>query len=339
MVNSMMEDEPEPLKVAAERFGVTYERLRRAAYDGRLSVVRKGYERMVRPSEVQRFLRDGGRRAQPATTSSASVGEGDHTAMARIIAITAPKGGVGKSTTALNLGAALTERGQRVLLVDLDPQGSLTRITGHEPEALEQTIYTAFKHFSSYYEPTDLPVLHSSVGVDVVPSNSVLTAAEDELLTAVRREAVLQQLLQPLLRSYDTILIDTAPSLGVLVQNALVAAHAVIIPLEAEYLATPSIPLILKKIQVTRRTALNERLAIAGILITMTDDRTVMSRETVAYIRHTYGEHVPVFKTTIKRLVQFPNSQAAHQSIFQYDPQGEGSRAYRALAEEVFHAV
>ncbi|MDQ3731488.1 MAG: AAA family ATPase [Pseudomonadota bacterium] len=334
-----MEDELEPLKVAAERFGVTYERLRRAAYDGRLTVARKGYERMVRPSEVRRFLHDGGRRPQPATISFAATEEGEGTKMARTICITAPKGGVGKSTTALNLGAALAECGQRVLLVDLDPQGSLTRITGHEPEALERTIYTAFKHFLGYYELTELPILRLPAGVDIVPSNSVFTAAEDELLTAVRREAVLQQLLEPYKQLYDTILIDTAPSLGVLVQNALVASQAVIIPLEAEYLATPSIPLILKKIQVTRRTGLNERLAIAGILITMTDDRNIMSRETVAYIRQTFGEHVPIFETMIKRLVQFPNSQAAHQSILQYEPQGEGSRAYRALAEEVLHAV
>jgi chromosome partitioning protein len=191
----------------------------------------------------------------------------------------------------------------------------------------------------TYYEPADLPILSSAIGVDVVPSNSVFTAAEEELLLAVRREVVLQQLLQPMLGRYDTIIIDTAPSLGVLVQNALVAAHQVIIPLEAEYLATPSIPLILKKIQITHRTGLNDQLSIAGILVTMTDDRTVMSRETVAYIRQTYGAYVPVFRTTIKRLVQFPNSQALHQSILQYDPQGEGSRAYRALAEEVLHAA
>src|SRR3954453_19817282 len=166
-----MEDELEPLKMAAERFGVTYDPLRRPAYDGRLDVVRKGYERMVRPTEVQRFLRDGGRRSQPAPLRPSPVEEGDRTAMGRILCITAPKGGVGKSTTTLNLGAALAERGQRVLLVDLDPQGSLTRITGHEPEALERTIYTAFKHFLTYYEPMELPILSSPAGVDVVPSN------------------------------------------------------------------------------------------------------------------------------------------------------------------------
>jgi chromosome partitioning protein len=327
-----------PLRDAATQFGVKVDRLRRAAWEGRLETRLMGNQRLVRPSEVQRFLTYGSRPSQPSNVNPVSVEEGERTTMARTICITAPKGGVGKSTTALNLGAALVEQGQRVLLVDLDPQGSLTRITGYEPEALDQTMYTAFKHFLNYYEPTDVPILHSSTGVDVVPSNSVFTAAEDELLTAVRREAVLQQLLEPLKQQYDTILIDTAPSLGVLVQNALVASDEVIIPLEAEYLATPSIPLILKKIQVTRRTGLNERLKIIGILITMTDERTVMSRETVAYIRRTFGDHVPVFQTTIKRLVQFPNSQAARQSILQYDPQGDGSRAYRALAEEVISA-
>lgn len=330
-----MSDEVVPLKIAAEQFGVTYDRLRRAAYDGRLAAERKGHERMVRPSEVARFLREGGKRS--AQASPLHVAEGDTSNMARVTAVSAPKGGVGKTTTALNLGAALAELGERVLLVDLDPQGSLTRVAGFEPEALDQTIYTALKHFMTYYEPGNVPVLTSSTGLDIVPSNSVLTAADEELLMAVRREVVLQQLLEPLLPRYDHIIIDTSPSLGVLVQNALVAAQQVIIPLEAEYLATPSIPLILKKIQVTRRTGLNPALEIAGILITMVDPRTVMSRETVEHIRKTYAPHVPIFKTTIRRLVQFPNSQAARQSILQYEPQGEGSRAYRALAEEVLH--
>lgn len=331
-----MADEIVPLKVAAEQFGVTYERLRRAAYDGRLETKRLGHERLVRPSEVARFLREGGKRSQQSTDIPPV--EGVSSTMARVIAISAPKGGVGKTTTALNLGAALAETGRRVLLVDLDPQGSLTRVAGFEPEALERTIYTAFKHFMTYYERPEVPVLASAVGLDVVPSNSVLTAADEELLMAVRREVVLQQILEPLLSRYDHILIDTPPSLGVLVQNALVAADQVIVPLEAEYLATPSIPLILKKIQVTQRTGLNPALSIAGILITMVDPRTVMSRETVEHIRTTYGQHVPVFKTTIRRLVQFPNSQAARQSVLQYDPDGEGSRAYRALVKEVLHA-
>lgn len=331
-----MPDEAVPLKVAAEQFGVTYERLRRAAYDGRLTTERLGHERMVRPSEVVRFLRDGGKR--PHQLEALLRQEGDSSTMARVTAVSAPKGGVGKTTTALNLGAALAETGERVLLVDLDPQGSLTRVAGFEPEALDQTIYTAFKHFMTYYEPPEVPVLASAAGVDIVPSNSVLTAADEELLMAVRREVVLQQLLEPLFPRYDHVIIDTPPSLGVLVQNALVAAQQVIIPLEAEYLATPSLPLILKKIQVTRRTGLNPTLSIAGILITMVDPRTVMSRETVDHIRKTYGPHVPIFKTTIRRLVQFPNSQAARQSILQYEPQGEGSRAYRALVKEVLHA-
>lgn len=331
-----MADDAVPLKVAAEQFGVTYERLRRAAYDGRLTTVRLGHERLVRPSEVARFLGDAGKRS--AASEALAVPEGASSRMAHVIAVSAPKGGVGKTTTALNFGAALAEIGKRVLLVDLDPQGSLTRVAGFEPEALEQTIYTAFKHFMTYYEPGQLPILTSSTGVDLVPSNSVLTAADEELLMAVRREAVLQQLLEPQRARYDYIIIDTPPSLGVLVQNALVAAQQVIIPLEAEYLATPSIPLILKKIQVTRRTGLNPDLAIAGILLTMVDPRTVMSRETVDHIRKTYGPLVPIFKTTIRRLVQFPNSQAARQSIVQYDPQGEGSRAYRALVKEVVNA-
>jgi chromosome partitioning protein len=330
-----MADTPISLKHAAAAFNVSYERLRRAAYDQRLQVERKGHERLVRPSEVARFLRDGGKRATQ-TSAKRNPTEG-RSAMAQVIAITAPKGGVGKTTTALNLGAALVEQEQRVLLIDLDPQGSLTRVAGYEPEALQATVYTTIKHFITYYEPADLPILRSQSGIDLVPSNSVLTAADEELLTAVRREAVLQTLIEPLRSRYDFILIDTPPSLGVLVQNALVAARTVIIPLEAEYLATPSLPLILKKIQVTQRTGLNPELGVAGILVTMVDPRTVMSRETIEYVRTTFSKDVPVFETTIRRLVQFPNSQAARQSILQYEPHGEGSRAYRALAREVLH--
>jgi chromosome partitioning protein len=255
-----------------------------------------------------------------------------------VLAITAPKGGVGKTTTALNLGAALAELGRSVLLIDLDPQGSLTRAAGFEPENLDQTVYSAIKTYIASYEVVEPPILRSPIGVDVVPSNSVLTAADEELLTAVRREVVLEQLLRPIIDRYDHVIIDTPPSLGVLVQNALVAACAVIIPLEAEYLATPSIPLILKKVGVTRRSGLNAELEVAGILLTMVDTRTVMSRETVAFVRERYGGQVPVFATTIRRSVQFPNSQASGQSILQYDPDGDGSRAYRALARELLDA-
>ena len=259
--------------------------------------------------------------------------------MARIIAVAVPKGGTGKTTTTVNLGAALAAQGQRVLLVDFDPQGNLTQALGLRPADLEHTVYSAIKYFLTRYEPQlELAIHPTAAGVDLVPTSARLNLANDELAVAIQREFVLQKLLAPLATRYDVILIDTLPYLGVLVVNALAAAHEVLIPLQAEYLATESVSLMLDQIQVMRRSGLNPNLAITGILLTMTDQRTVISREAIEHARHTFGGRVRVFDTLIKRSVRFPESQASHQTILQYEPNGEGARAYRALAEEVLRA-
>jgi chromosome partitioning protein len=260
--------------------------------------------------------------------------------MARIISIAVPKGGTGKTTTTANLGAALSERGQRVLLVDFDPQGNLTQALGLRPGDLEHTVYSAIKYFLTRFEPQlHLAVSRTSAGVDLVPASARLNLANDELAVAIQREYVLQKLLAPLAPNYDFILIDTLPYLGVLVVNALAAAQEVIIPLQAEYLATESVALILDQVQLMRRSGLNPNLTITGILLTMIDQRTVINREAIDYARKVFGGQVTVFETMIKRSVRFPESQASHQSILQYDSAGEGARAYRALAEEVLRAT
>jgi chromosome partitioning protein len=328
-------EEPIPLQDAAKLFGVKTDRLRRAAWDGRLATRMVGNQRLVLPSEVERFLRAGGR---PRAAETRPPPEGD--AMARIIAVAVPKGGTGKTTTTLNLGAALAEQGQRVLLVDFDPQGNLTQALGLRPSDLEHTIYSAIKYFLTRFEPQlDLAICPTSAGVDLVPTSARLNLANDELAVAIQREYVLQKLLAPLTARYDVILIDTLPYLGVLVVNALAAAHEVLIPLQAEYLATESVALIIDQIQLMRRSGLNARLGITGILLTMVDPRTLLHREAVDYARREIGAHTRIFDTLIKRSVRFPESQASHQSILQYDPSGEGARAYRALAEEVLHAA
>jgi chromosome partitioning protein len=258
--------------------------------------------------------------------------------MARIIAVAVPKGGTGKTTTTLNLGAALAELGQRVLLIDFDPQGNLTQALGLRPSQLEHTVYSAIKYFLTRYEPQlELAICRTAAGVDLVPTSARLNLANDELAVAMQREFVLQKLLAPLATRYDYILIDTLPYLGVLVVNALAAANEILIPLQAEYLATESVALILDQVQLMRRSGLNPDLAITGILLTMVDQRTIINREAVEYARKTFGQQVRVFDSMIKRSVRFPESQASHQSILQYDPQGEGARAYRALAAEVLH--
>jgi chromosome partitioning protein len=323
-------DEEIPLRQAAGQYGVKIDRLRKAAAEGRLEARFLGHQYLVRPSEVERYLREGGRRLQPVR---AVPREGE--AMARIIAVAVPKGGTGKTTTTLNLGAALAEQGQRVLLVDFDPQGSLTQALGFQPEELEHTIYSAIKYYLTTFESQlELAIRPTPVGVDLVPADVRLNLANGELTLAMSGEHVLRKLLAPLAQRYDVILIDTLPYLGILVVNALVAAREVVIPLEAEYLATKSVALMLDQIELMRRSDLNTSLKVTGILLTMVD-RTVMNRETVEYAQRTYGREAPIFQTMVRRSVRFPESQASHQSILQYEPNGEGARAYRALAQEV----
>ncbi len=171
-----------------------------------------------------------------------------------------------------------------------------------------------------------------------MPASARLNLANDELAVAMQREYVLQKLLAPIAPRYDYILIDTLPYLGVLVVNALVAAQEILIPLQAEYLATESVALILDQVQLMRRSGLSPNLTITGTLLTMVDPRMVLHREAVEYARRELGSQVRVFETMIKRSVRFPESQASHQTILQYEPHGEGARAYRALAAEVQHA-
>lgn len=260
------------------------------------------------------------------------------TDLARVIAIAVPKGGTGKTTTTMNLGAALAETGQRVLLIDLDPQGNLTQSLGLRPSELEQTSYTAIKYFLSRFEPRLEDAIYQTQvhsNLHIVPTSARLNLANDELAVAIQREFVLQKLIAPLRQRYDFILIDTLPYLGVLVVNALVAAQEVIIPLQAEYLATESVELMFDQITLMRRSGLNSQLAITGILLTMVDLRKIIDREAISYVRDTFGGSVTVFNTMIKRSVRFPESQASHQSILGYQPSSDGALAYRALAREV----
>lgn len=260
--------------------------------------------------------------------------------MARILAVAVPKGGTGKTTTTINLGAAFAEQGQRVLLVDFDPQGNLTQALGVGPTGLTHTAYSAIKAFLESYEPgLELAIRPTDAGVDLVPTDVRLNLANGELTLAMHGEFVLQKLLKPLMDRYDVILIDTLPYLGILVVNTLVAAQEVVIPMEAEYLATQSVGLMLDQVHLMRRSGLNPDLFITGILLTMVDQRTLMSRQVVEYARREFGPNAPVFETIIKRSVRFPESQALHQTIMQYDPSGEGARAYRALAAEISHAT
>jgi chromosome partitioning protein len=324
------------LREAAALFGVKVDRLRKAAWEGRLQVRLVGTQRLVLPSEVERFLRAGSHSRALAGQVAAQGGD----SMARIIAVAIPKGGTGKTTTVLNLGTALAEAGKRVLLVDSDPQASLTIALGFDVSALEHTLYSSLKYYlTTFHSQIELAIQQTAIGVDLIPSSIRLNRAQEELSATVQREFVLQRLLDPVASHYDVILIDTLPYLGILVINALVAAHEVLIPMEPEYLATESVAMMLEDIEFMHRSGLNPHLSVTGILLTQVDTRTVIHRQVASYMRTEFGSRAPVFQTMIKQSIRFPESQACHQPILHYDPVGEGAMAYRALARELLDAT
>jgi chromosome partitioning protein len=259
--------------------------------------------------------------------------------MARIIAVAVPKGGAGKTSTTLNLGAALAARGHRVLLIDFDPQGNLSLSLRATPAS--PSLYTTIREFIASWEPRLDRVIQPSAiaNIDIVPTDVWLNEADEELRGADRREYVLQKLVEPIAPAYDFVLIDTLPYFGMLVKNALVAADELIIPMQAEFLATQSIEMMLKLVERVQRSGLNPLLRVLGVLVTQIDLRTNMGREAESYARSEFLGRAPIFATSVKRTVRMAESQAMGQSLFQYDPDGEAAAAYRALAEEVINAA
>jgi len=250
---------------------------------------------------------------------------------ARVVALCNQKGGVGKTTTTINLGAALAEYGRRVLLVDFDPQGALSVGLGRrDPRELDLTIYNLLMQ----REVTiDKVLLHTEVeGLDLIPSNIDLSAAEVQMVGEVAREQMLSRALAPVLDDYDVVLIDCQPSLGLLTINALTAAHGVIVPLECEFFALRGVALLMDTIQKVKER-LNEDLVIDGFLGTMYDPRTLHAREVLATIMEGFGDKV--FHTVINRTVRFPDATVAGEPITRFDPSSGGARAYRELAKEV----
>ena len=249
---------------------------------------------------------------------------------ARIIAMCNQKGGVGKTTTTINLGAALAELGRRVLLVDFDPQGALSVGLGIQAQQLDVTIYNLLIERG---HDVNTVVQRTKVdGLDVLPANIDLSAAEVQLVGEVAREQILARVLRPVLDDYDVVLIDCQPSLGLLTVNALTAAHGVLIPLECEFFAMRGVALLIETIEkITDR--LNPRLEIDGILATMYDARTLHSREVVASVVEHFGDQV--FHTVISRTVKFPDASLAAEPITTYDTAHKGADSYRQLAREL----
>jgi len=249
---------------------------------------------------------------------------------ARVIAMCNQKGGVGKTTTTINLGAALAEYGRKVLLVDFDPQGSLSVGLGLNPHEMESSIYNLLLDRDTTLQdvivPTNVP------GMDLLPSNIDLSAAEVQLVHEVAREQTLARVLGPAVADYDVILIDCQPSLGLLTVNALTAADGVIVPLECEYFALRGVALLKTTIDKVQER-LNPKLKIDGVLGTMYDGRTLHGREVMERLVEAWGD--TVFHTVIRRTVKFSDSTVAGEPITTYAGASAGADSYRQLAKEV----
>jgi len=249
---------------------------------------------------------------------------------ARVVAVCNQKGGVGKTTTTINLGAALAQFGRRVLLVDFDPQGALSVGLGIQPHELDFTIYNLLMERGT--SASEVVVKTSVAGMELLPSNIDLSGAEVQLVHEVGREFVLGGVLEPLVPDYDVVLIDCQPSLGLLTVNALACADGIIVPLECEYFAMRGVALLTETIdKVSRR--INPRLSMDGLLATMYDSRTLHSREVLTRVVDRFRDEV--FHTVISRTVRFPDATVAGEPITNFDPASTGACSYRELAKEV----
>ena len=255
---------------------------------------------------------------------------------ATVIAVTNQKGGVGKSTTCENLGIGLAMEGKKVLLVDTDPQGSLTISMGwQQPDELPTTLSTLMqKTMNDQPIQPGEGILHHAEGVDLIPANIELAGLEVALVNSMNREKMLKQVLESAKREYDYILLDCMPSLGMLTINALAAADTTLIPVQAQYLSAKGLEQLLQTVGKVRRQ-INPKLKIEGILLTMTDNRTNYGKQIDTLIRQAYGSKIKVFDQTIPRSVRAAETSAAGKSIFQHDPKGKVAEAYQSLAREV----
>ena len=256
--------------------------------------------------------------------------------MAKITAICNQKGGVSKTVTAVNLGIGLAREGKKVLLVDMDAQGSLTASLGYQrPDQMENTLATILGRII-LDEPVSPGegILHQAEAVDLLPANIELSGLEVTLVNTMSRETILRDYLNSVRDQYDVILLDCCPSLGMLTINALAAADQVLIPMQAHYLSIKGLEQLIRTISNVKRK-INPGLEIAGILITMADLRTTYSREIIKLLRNSYGDKLRIFNSIIPQSIRAAETSAEGRSIYLHDPAGKVSAAYASLTREV----
>lgn len=254
----------------------------------------------------------------------------------KVIAIVNQKGGVGKTTTTLNLGVGLAHQGKKVFLIDSDPQGDLTSSLGYKNKYSFKVTMTEVMDdvISGSNKVTAEDIVHHGEGIDLMPSNQNLAGMELKLVMVMNREKILKEYVDSLRGQYDYILIDSVPSLGMFSVNALAAADSVIIPVQAQYLAAEDMTQLMQSIMMMRKN-INPSLKIEGILMTLVDNRTNMAKEVIKEIREKYGAHIRIFETEIPIGIKASEATAEGMSIFAYDTKCSVARAYHNFTKEV----